>query len=75
MVEILTLWKSATATNYNLFFLESQLLNVYITPLAETIGKGPFAFYFVAMAVKYNPKVAKGPFWSFGESLLTKRTA
>lgn len=56
-----------------MFFLENQLLNIYITLLAETIGKGPFAFYFVAMAVKYNPKVAEGPFGSFGENLLTKK--
>lgn len=45
------------------------MLNIYIITLAETIGKGLFAFYFVAMVVKYNPKVAKRPFWSFGESL------
>lgn len=31
------------------FFLESQLLNICITPKAKTIGKGYFAFYFVAV--------------------------
>lgn len=38
-------------------------------PLAETIGKEPLASYFVVMLVKYNLKVAKGPFWLFGGEL------
>lgn len=38
-------------------------------PLAKTIGKELFASYFFAMLVKYNLKVAKGPFWLFGGQL------
>ena len=54
----------------HLFFLKIQLFNILkITLVAETIGKETLASYLVAMLLKYNLQVAKGPFWLFGKSL------
>lgn len=38
-----------------------------ITLVAETVGKETLASDLVALLLKYNLKVAKEPFWSFGK--------
>ena len=57
------------------FFFPGKPVVKTLHHTTETTGKGPFAFCSVAMVVKYNSKVAEGPFWSYGESLPTKRAA